>query len=153
MQKVIDSFEGQYAFLSNFYDSPFVGNIDEIEYPTVEHYFQAQKSLSLQERKMIAAAPTPGKAKHFGRHVDLRPDWEFKKLKVMKYALKRKFDTYPDLKQQLLATGDAILIEGNTWHDNFWGDCSCPKCENIAGKNNLGKLLMMLRDEYREEEK
>lgn len=153
MPKVIDSFEGKYAFLSNFYDSPFVGNIDEIEYPTVEHYFQAQKSLSLQERKMIAAAPTPGKAKRFGRHVDLRPDWEFKKLKVMKYALKRKFDTHPDLKKQLLATDDAILIEGNTWHDNFWGDCSCPKCENIAGKNNLGKLLMMLRDEYKEEEK
>ena len=153
MPKVIDSFEGKYAFLSNFYDSPFIGNIDEIEYPTVEHYFQAQKSLSLQERRMIAAAPTPGKAKYFGRHVDLRPDWEFKKLKVMKYALKRKFDTYPDLKKQLLATDDAILIEGNTWHDNFWGDCSCQKCKNIAGKNNLGKLLMMLRAEYREEEK
>lgn len=153
MPKVIDSFEGKYAFLSNFYDSPFIGNIDEIEYPTVEHYFQAQKSLSLQERRMIAAAPTPGKAKYFGRRVDLRPDWEFKKLKVMKYALKRKFDTHPDLKKQLLATDDAILIEGNTWHDNFWGDCSCQKCENIAGKNNLGKLLMMLRAEYKEEEK
>ena len=153
MPKTIDNFEGKYAFLSNFYNSPFIGTIDEIEYPTVEHYFQAQKSLNLQDRRRIAAAPTPGQAKHLGRHVNLRTDWEFKKLKVMRYGLKRKFDTHPDLKEQLLATGDAILIEGNTWHDNFWGDCGCPKCQNIAGKNNLGKLLMMLRDEYKEETK
>lgn len=151
MPKTIDSFEGKYAFLSNFYNSPFIGTIDEIEYPTVEHYFQAQKSLNLQDRRRIAAAPTPGQAKRLGRHVNLRTDWEFKKLKVMSYALKRKFDTHPDLREQLLATGDAILIEGNTWHDNFWGDCGCPKCQNIAGKNNLGKLLMTLRDEYKEE--
>lgn len=150
---MIDKFEGEYYFLSNFYPSPFFGHVDEVIYPTVEHYFQAQKSMILSERRAIAAAPTPGKAKHMGRNVKLRTDWEFVKLRIMKYALNEKFSNYPDLKAKLLETGNEELVEGNWWHDNFWGDCSCPKCKNIAGKNNLGKLLMMLRDEYKEEEK
>ena len=147
----IDSFKGEYEFLSNFSYSPFI--YKDIFYPTVEHYFQAQKSMILSERQAIAAAPTPGKAKHMGRNVKLRTDWEFVKLRIMKYALNEKFSNYSDLKAKLLETGNEELVEGNWWHDNFWGDCSCPKCKNIAGKNNLGKLLMMLRDEYREEEK
>ena len=71
MKKVIDSFEGEYAFLSNFYPSKiydFEGN----EYPTVDHYFQAMKTMNPWERKKIAAAPTPGKAKQMGRRVNLR---------------------------------------------------------------------------------
>lgn len=63
--------------------------------------------------------------------------------------LKTKFSD-DDLKARLLLTGDKKLIEGNTWHDNFWGDCTCKKCETVERKNTLGKLLMKLRDELRE---
>ena len=49
---------------------------------------------------------------------------------------------HPVLKDQLLATGDVELIEGNDWGDEFWGVC-CGK-----GSNNLGKLLMLVRRHY-----
>lgn len=147
---MIDKFEGKYDFLSNFYPSPIFSHIDETVYPTVEHYFQAQKSMILSERKKIAAAPTPGKAKYMGRHVQLRTDWEFAKVRVMKYALNEKFSN-PELKEKLLATGEEELVEGNWWHDNYWGNCSCEKCKNISGKNTLGRLLMSLRSEYKGE--
>jgi Xaa-Pro aminopeptidase len=67
----IDCFDGEYAFLSNFYDSPI--EKDGIVYPTNEHFFQAMKTLDNEERKKIAAAETPGKAKRMGRNVKLRP--------------------------------------------------------------------------------
>lgn len=145
---MINKFDGQYAFLSNFYSSPITPWIDNITYPTVEHAFQAMKSFNPSERKMIAAAPTPGKAKSMGRHVELRPDWRTVRTSIMEDALIEKFKD-PQLRQKLLSTGDQYLIEGNWWHDNYWGDCYCPNCEHIKGENHLGQLLMKIREEIK----
>lgn len=145
----IEKFDGQYAFLSNFYDSPLPTNGGEVIYPTVEHYFQAMKTENPREREKIRLAPTPGKAKRLGRNVNLRADWEEVKQSVMKYALIKKFNNNPELKSLLLETGDAELVEGNDWHDNYWGNCSCAKCANIPGANHLGKLLMEIREDYK----
>lgn len=145
----IEKFDGQYAFLSNFYDSPLPTNGGEVIYPTVEHYFQAMKTENPRERERIRLAPTPGKAKRLGRNVNLRADWEEVKQSVMKYALIKKFNNNPELKSLLLETGDAELVEGNDWHDNYWGNCSCAKCANIPGANHLGKLLMEIREDYK----
>ena len=143
----IDSFTGKYDFLSNFSKS-VIYDTKGIEYPTVEHYFQAMKTFNTQKRQEIATAPTPGKAKRLGRHVFLRPDWNDVKIEVMREALEQKFSK-PNLREKLLATGDAELIEGNWWHDNFYGDCRCEKCRNIIGENNLGKLLMEIREKIK----
>ena len=148
MKNRIDSFNRDYAFLSNFYESPI--EFEGIKYPTVEHYFQAMKTLNLSERKNIADAPTPGKAKQFGRSVWLRADWENVKDDVMLAGLRLKFQI-PELRTELLNTGDAELIEGNFWHDNTWGDCVCDKCLDKPGENRLGKLLMKVREEIRRE--
>ena len=145
---MIIEFEEKYAFLSNFYPSPFTH--DGIEYPTVEHFFQAAKTLDIQERKAIAAAKTPGLAKRMGRSVQLRPDWEKVKAYYMELGLRRKIAN-KDLAEKLLATGDEELIEGNWWHDNIWGSCMCDKCINIPGRNMLGMLLMDLRKKLRYE--
>jgi ribA/ribD-fused uncharacterized protein len=145
---MIIEFEEKYAFLSNFYPSPFTH--DGIEYPTVEHFFQAAKTLDIQERKAIAAAKTPGLAKRMGRSVQLRPDWEKVKAYYMELGLCLKFAN-KDLAEKLLATGDEELIEGNWWHDNIWGSCMCDKCINIPGRNMLGILLMDLRKKLRYE--
>ena len=142
---MITEFDGKYAFLSNFYHAPFT--YDGIEYPTNEHFFQAMKTLNQEERKKIAAAATPGKAKRMGRQVQLREDWEEVKYTAMRVGVERKFDTHPELASKLIATGDAILIEGNSWHDNTWGSCFCSKCAAIAGKNWLGEILMERRKE------
>ena len=140
--RTIDKFDGEYAFLSNFYDSPIKPFNDWILYPTVEHAFQAAKTNDIGMRKKIASQPTPGKAKSLGRHVDLIPNWREDRIYVMYQCLRAKFEI-PDLRAQLLSTGDAHLIEGNWWGDTYWGVC------NGVGSNNLGKLLMKIREELR----
>jgi predicted NAD-dependent protein-ADP-ribosyltransferase YbiA (DUF1768 family) len=67
----------------------------------------------------------------------------------MEAALRKKF-AIPELREKLLATGDAWLEEGNHWHDNFWGVCHCIDCQDEMGWNHLGKLLMKIRADIRE---
>lgn len=142
----IDKFENQNFFLSNFYNSPLW--YDGELWPTVEHAFQAAK-VDTETAKQILVAKTPGEAKRLGRRGTMRPDWDTTRIKVMRECLQRKFLCNDDLLKRLLATGDEELIEGTTWHDNFWGNCTCPKCANITGQNMLGKLLMEIRDKAR----
>ncbi len=139
---MIDKFDGEYSFLSNFYYSPITPFKDNIEYPTVEHAFQACKTTDISIRKTIAHQPTPGKAKRIGRHVVLRDDWKDIKDQVMYDALKAKFRN-PVLRRKLIATGEEELIEGNWWGDTYWGVC------NGIGENHLGKLLMRIREEIK----
>ena len=135
---MIDSFDGEYRFLSNFYSSKI--KYEGIEYPTVEHAFQAAKSLDENIRQSIAALPTPGAAKKAGRRsVVLRGDWEQVKISVMKELVSRKFEM-PEFRDKLFDTDDEELVEGNTWNDTFWGVC------NGKGRNELGKILMEIRD-------
>ena len=147
---MINDFSGKYAFLSNFYHSPI--EEDGITYPTVEHYFQAMKTTNIKERQAIAGAPTPGKAKRMGRRTNLRPDWEDVKIEVMRRALGLKFAD-PKLANMLIATEKHTLIEGTSWHDNFWGICYCDKCLTTDfpyESNHLGLLLMELRQKLKE---
>ena len=149
---MISEFDREWAFLSNFYESEF--EYEGITYPTNEHFFQAMKSLDPDERKAIANALTPDKAKWMGRRVVLRPDWEEVKVDIMREGLYRKFAD-EQLADWLLETGDEILVEGNYWHDNFYGSCFCKKCSakrgGKPGENMLGKLLMEVRSAIKEE--
>ena len=138
--KIIDSFHGEYAFLSNYYDSPIF--YDGILYPTVEHAFQAAKTTVFIQRIIIANKKTPGQAKCAGRKVTLRDNWDDIKLYIMKELIILKF-TNPKLKSALLNTKDAELIERNTWNDTYWGIC------NGIGENHLGKILMEVRETLR----
>ena len=139
-------FKEENAFLSNFYESPV--RFEGINYPTVEHAFQAAKSLSADVRQKIASATTPGGAKGLGRQVCLRPDWEQIKDSVMLECVREKFKN-PELREKLLATGYEKLVEGNWWHDNYWGNCQCTQCKSIVGHNKLGKILMQVREEIK----
>ena len=154
MRKTISCFDGEYAFLSNFYPCSITYN--GLEYKHTEGAFQAQKSLNEQDRRVIASMINPGQAKRAaGRHgfVKLRSDWEEIKDRIMDEVLIAKFTQNPELKEKLLATGDAELIEGNTWHDNYWGTCTCDRCKPIYGRNQLGKNLMAIRKELMAEVK
>lgn len=139
----ITSFDGEHAFLSNFHPSPvtFEGTI----YPTVEHAFQAAKTDDPRERAAVLAQATPGGAKRLGRRLTLRPDWDEARVPVMHVLVYEKFANHPDLAERLLATGDAELVEGNGWGDVFWGVC------RGVGANNLGRILMQVRAQLREE--
>jgi len=138
MVKIINKFYGEYRFLSNFYDSPIM--YFGATYATVEHAFQAAKTLDEVERKEVREQPTPGKAKRAGGKVTLRDDWEERKVMIMRGLVLQKFANYPKLRKKILETGDAELIEGNTWNDTFWGVC------DGVGENRLGKILMSVRE-------
>lgn len=144
---MINSFSGQYYFLSNFYPSCIYLKVqnDWIACRTVEHAFQASKTIYPRQQLEIISAETPGKAKRLGRQLILRNNWEDIKINIMRQLLMQKFADV-DLRVKLLATGDEELVEGNYWHDNFYGDCRCEKCKNIQGKNILGTLLMEERE-------
>lgn len=143
---VIDCFDAEYAFLSNFYEHDF--EYKGLTYKSGEHAFQAAKCLNPSEAKWVYSAPTPGIAKRRGRQIALRSDWEQIKDSIMYELVSAKFAA-PELAEKLLATGDAELIEGNYWHDNCWGVCSCgtSRCQNKHGENRLGKILMKVRSE------
>ncbi len=150
MQRVIDRFDGEYAFLSNFHPVPGGIEMDEKVYSTVEHAYQASKTLSPAEREIIRKIGSPGQAKKMGRRLTIRPDWESTlndfpvKMTIMRSLLQKKF-AVPELRERLLATEDAILIEGNWWGDTYWGVC------RGEGANWLGSLLMEVREELKEE--
>lgn len=133
----INKFSGKYKFLSNFFPVKveFEGSI----YPTVEHAYQAAKTFHVTTREEIRNAPTPGAAKLIGKRIQsLREDWEQVKQDVMIDLCIQKFNKEP-YRTKLLQTGDARLIEGNTWGDVYWGMC------NGIGENHLGKILMSIR--------
>ena len=126
-----------YEFLSNFY--PATVRLDGVEYPTVEHAYQAAKTLDETERRHVRSASTPDEAKKRGGRVTVRPDWEDIKVSVMRDLLRQKFSD-ATLRDRLLGTAPHPLIEGNTWGDRFWGVC------DGEGQNWLGRLLMEIRD-------
>jgi len=141
---MIDKFNGVHRFLSNFYPSPIEFEGDQ--YPAVEHAYQAAKTDNPNNRYAISISKASD-AKAMGRNLKTREDWEEVKLEIMKRLLLKKFRD-PVLRQQLVDTGTEILVEGNYWHDNFWGKCACarPECSN-TGKNWLGELLMQIRED------
>lgn len=134
----IDSFSGEYEWLSNFY--PCQVEFDGEVYPTVEHAYQAAKTLNPIERKMIGGAKTPGQAKKLAKKCSRRDHWEVMKIPVMRGLLEQKFNQL-FFRKKLTETGGAILIEGNYWGDVFWGVCKG------EGTNHLGRLLMDIREE------
>ena len=133
---MIDRFEGPHSFLSNFYPSEVRYEADV--YPTVEHAFQAAKTLDASERARVRDAQSPALAKRLGRKVALRSDWERIKVDIMRQLLVQKFES-PELAEALRTTVGHDLIEGNTWNDRFWGVC------RGRGQNHLGRLLMEIR--------
>ncbi|AJF40852.1 hypothetical protein AVV29_gp126 [Vibrio phage phi 3] len=143
----ITSFRGKYSFLSNMYLVPVEYN--GIVYASSENLYQSFKSNIDAEVRMLAKIE-PKQAKSYWKTAPVRcPNFFKERLNYMYIAVKAKFDQHPILKAKLLETGDAELLEGNWWKDRFWG----VDYETLEGQNNLGKILMRLRDEYRSAQK
>lgn len=128
-----------YGFLSNFARYPVT--LDGFYWMTSEHYYQAQKFLDEKLRKKVREAPNPMVAANIGRDKKnpLRFDWEEIKDDVMRKVVLAKFQQHPELRKQLLETGQAKLVE-HTANDSYWGDGG-----DGSGKNMLGKILMEIR--------
>jgi ribA/ribD-fused uncharacterized protein len=132
-------FRDQYAFLSNFH--PVSIYYQDVFFTSVEHAYQAAKSLNRVDRERIAALETASMAKQAGRHLwPIRADWNLVKLSVMEDLLRLKFSTQNiELRRKLAETSPLDIVEDNHWNDTFWGKC------NGIGQNHLGQLLMLVR--------
>ena len=137
---MINSFDGKYAFLSNFYERKVEYN--GITYGSSEAAFQAQKAKTTAERLQFVEL-SPMASKKLGRKIGLRSNWEEIKLAEMYHIVLAKFTQNPDLAEMLIATGDEELVEGNYWRDTYWGVCGG------EGLNCLGKILMKVREELK----
>lgn len=133
----------EYAEFSNF--APYGVALEGAWWPTVEHYFQAQKFADQTYREKIRRVGKPKEAKALGmtRHLPLRPDWEEVKDGVMLEAVRTKFVTHKKLADLLLSTGERMIAE-NAPMDAYWGIGP-----DGAGLNKLGKILMKVREELR----
>lgn len=154
--EAITSFQGTYRFLSNFYILQIPVIFEGLEFFTTEAAYVASKTVDLSLRKEIQRM-SPGKAKRFGARIfeeELSPNpvWsDTYKLFVMEDLVFQKFSKDSDLGILLTETYPRKLIEGNTWHDNFFGICSCGNCPTEKTRppeeqNNLGKISMHVRE-------
>ena len=153
---MIDKFDGDYAFLSNFYvvDPPlqlhYWRNLDslgsgKLVANTSEALYQAGKSKDPSSYKDLTAYQSKKKGRQETMSEEELKYWNKVKLHLMERILRLKFDdNHKVLQEKLLATGDEELVEGNTWNDTYWGICEG------EGENHLGKLLMQIRKELKE---
>ena len=124
------------TFLSNFYEATVV--YDGIRYRNAESAFQSAKLADRKERLKFQKL-TGAEAKALGKTVKLRDDWNDIKLSVMYDVVSAKFANNPDLRDDLIWTGNQEIVEENTWGDTYWGVC------RGKGENHLGKILMWIR--------
>jgi len=139
-------YKGKYIYnwFSNF--EPITIIIDNVKYPSVENYYQSQKTLDLEERKQFQNC-SPSKSKFLGKKIKLRKDWDNIKNSIMKKALDIKFAKGTNQANKLLETGNDEIIEWNNWGDRIWG-----KTLDGIGENRLGIMLMDIRNKLKENE-
>ena len=150
---MITSFCDDFTFLSNFYKTPVLGYNDFLgtsyTFPCVENAYQAAKCSEHNDFVKFLTC-TPGQAKRLGRKVKMNPLFDTRKVEIMSTLVTEKFNNNPELAEKLIKTVPYSIVEGNYWHDNFWGMCMCNKCtqhKNTHGRNMLGEILMNIRDE------
>jgi hypothetical protein len=167
MAEMITSFTGEHEFLNSFHEDSFPmpaaravfkspGGTDRWWFNSREHAFQAAKATSYADMLRVLNTPSPYQAKRAGRVIQCRQDWEQVKRVVMMECMLAQFTCLGHLGDQLRATGDAVLVEGNTWNDTYWGAVhhgkqglpfwQVPGGIHYYGHNWLGRLLMMVRE-------
>lgn len=143
MKKIIRRFRLEYDYLSNFY--PACVQVDGLEYLSSEAAFQAAKCAKAEDRLLFTELNS-NDSKRLGHNIPVRPDWENVRIGAMEKVVRAKFTQNPHLARFLVETGEAELVEGNSWHDTFWG----VDLKTGEGENHLGKILMALREDFRQ---
>lgn len=139
--------EKPYGAFSNLYRREVV--FEDETFATSEHAYQAGKPRKKAVRDWLMAAPSPAllaMAAHGLYYWDVAPGWSTAKFDRMRDILRAKFQQHDDLRELLLSTDDARLVESATVDNEInrlWGEV------NGVGKNMLGVLLMEVREELR----
>lgn len=151
-------FDGRWEVFDNFYEAPVRVDVGwgAQEYQTSEHAFAAAKATTQADHNSVQYCVTPGAAKAVGRMLPLRPDWDQVKFDIMWRVLCAKYEQVALLRQDLIVTRGRVIVEGNTWDDRVWGATPVSKGAGsgpfnvgakLRGRNALGRMLMMLRDQ------
>lgn len=140
---VIDRFRGDHFFLSNFY--PAVTPHNGHHFPTSEHAYMAARTTDADAVAAILATSDPAQAQQIGRAATQLTNWHQRRFTIMENILTAKFTYNPQLADKLVATTGTLLVEGNSWHDQTWGNCTCDEHHAVAGENALGVCLMTVR--------
>lgn len=129
----------EYGWLSSFSDHAF--RLDDVTWPTVEHFYQAQKYVGTEAAIRIRQADSASIARKIGqnRSLAVRPDWEEVKVAVMRRAIQARFEQNHKLRRQLLDTGNEELIHQSE-SDLYWG-----RNQEGIGDNQLGEIIMKVR--------
>ena len=132
-----------YGSFTNYSNHGF--ELDGWYWPTVEHYYQAQKVLGTELFELVLTADSPALAKRIANSDKncRKNDWAEMKIEIMRKSVFKKFESHEDLRNLLLATGEEELVEGSKT-DYFWGSG-----KDGTGQNILGKILMEIRDQFR----
>lgn len=138
---VIAGFRGDYRWLSNFERCEIL--YKGIIYKSSEAAYQAQKTTNIKARYIFSKLDAR-ESKTLGKIINIRPDWDDVKLEVMEEICRIKFNL-PQFKAKLIDTGEMEILESNHWGDKFWGVC------DGVGENHLGKIIMKIREEIRNE--
>lgn len=138
-EKNIKGFFGDYRWLSNFHICTIYNHTKSRAYSSTEAAYMAAKTFDKTIKDKFENL-NPKEARKLGQEIELREDWENVKLKVMYEVNLCKFTEHKYLKEKLLDTGDKYLEETNWWNDRFWG------AHFGQGENNLGKILMYIRE-------
>jgi len=148
----IKEFKHEYFFLSNMFPCSVVYN--GLKYLCAESAFQAAKFDNLfhaSTTKMRFANIDGYAARVLGKNLKLSASeiskWNERRNTVMEEILRIKFAKGTELANRLIDTADVHIIENNCWHDQYWGNCVCPRHEATPGKNKLGELLMKIRQD------
>ena len=156
--QIITAFQDEYRWLSNFWPSPISVQMYGVDrnFATGEHYYQAAKAYAMSTIgdlyydhiddyiNTIESAPSAGKAKRLGQKAEIDvAKWERIAFHYMLEVQKQKYSQNFHLALNLINTGNAEFIEGNTWGDRIWGTV------DGEGLNLLGLALSMTRDKLR----
>lgn len=137
---MINEFRGEYDFLSNFVDCPI--EMDGWVYKSVEHAYQSMKSHDKQWKTYCCdQTNSASDIKVKSKKINIRKDWDSVKYDIMKVCLIQKYNIEP-FRSKLIDTGDDFIMEGNWWGDVYWG----VDLKTNKGENNLGKIIMEIRD-------
>jgi hypothetical protein len=141
---MITKFSGSYRWLSNF--APCLIFIDGVTYPSVEHAYMSKKSNDESWKIYCSTTQSPIQVKEASKTIKLIDSWELQKVDIMLQCLRQKYNQEP-YRTNLIKTGDLYIQEGNYWNDQFWG----VDIRTGEGKNNLGKLIMFIREELKKD--
>jgi len=149
--------KGEYRSFSNEAEYPI--QINDVKYPSVEHYYQAQKAETFKDSEIkdkIMATPSAKAVKALGKKVKnfVKEIWDDQRDSIMIRGVRAKFVQHPELQKKLLETESKQIGEADA-RNSYWGIGTSMDTEKSAdpskwkGQNKMGKILMTLRDEFK----